>query len=267
MAALITLITGVAFSLFLITSDHPKKGNGLVTILSVDGKTDIDARLKFKNLASLSYPETQQEENQNNRNLKTDNLTERLTNAYVQEFLRTNQGELQNVNGRPGLKPPPDASLENILQENLNRGIAFKIFELKDVRISNDNFKENQLAYIGYLDAAGKKNFGGFHETIDQMLNAWINKKNAEPLNKYLNISSRQINDLLAIETPSLWQEFHLQNINLWQKKFEIYTAILNQDGDPLKAALAIKQVPNLIQENQDMQSVLGEKIKELDLK
>ncbi len=265
-AALVIVLAGLVLSLSLITSGNQKKGNAFITILPTDGKVGVDTALKFKNLASLSYSGIGEAANQNTGNKKTNNLTQKLTDTYIQEFLKTNQGELQNVNGRTGLKPPDGTSLENLLQENLNQGIAFKTFELKDVRISGDNSKENQLAYIEEFGAAGKKDFGSFHETIDQMLDSWINRKNAEPLNQYLDISSKQINSLLALETPDAWKDFHLQNLNLWEKKLEVYMAILNGD-DPLKTALAIKQVPDLIQESGDLQAVLEEKIKELDSK
>lgn len=265
MAALITIIASVVFSLFLIISSHPKKGNALVTILSADGKASINAALKFKNLASLSYPGTQQEDNQNNGNLKTDNLTELLIQEYEKEFLKLNQNGPQTINGKTGIKPISEESFQNLIEKKVSEDISFEYFSEKDIKISEDNSVEAQGNYLNLFGAIIQKNFGNFKTPITDIIDRAIEKQKTDDLEKYLNIASNQINDLLALETPSRWKEFHLQNLNLWQKKLTVYTAILNYKDDPLKGVIALKQVENLIDESENIQTVLENRIKELN--
>jgi len=58
-----------------------------------------------------------------------------------------------------------------------------------------------------------------------------------------VGIAENQIDDLLALKVPSQLSAWHLQNLNLWEKKLVVYKAILNLDTDPLKASLAIQQI------------------------
>ena len=72
------------------------------------------------------------------------------------------------------------------------------------------------------------------------------------------------INDLLEIPAPNSMSAIHIEFLNLWQKKLTTYQAIKNMNTDPLMAYLALQQIPEIIQEDTNLQSVLIERYKEL---
>ena len=87
---------------------------------------------------------------------------------------------------------------------------------------------------------------------------------NTDGLETYAKIATNQIDDLMALETPSLWKSFHLQNLNLWYKKLSVFNAFLNLGNDSLKTILAFQRLPDIMEETVNLQSVLENRFMEL---
>ena len=79
-----------------------------------------------------------------------------------------------------------------------------------------------------------------------------------------MDIAGKEMSDLLALRVPTQLSAWHLQNLNLWEKKLVVYNAILDLNNDPLKATLAIQEINNVGQENEDLQNTLNNYVKKL---
>jgi|GEM_PF-2592427 len=192
----------------------------------------------------------------------TDNLTDQLAQALSQNVLQINNGFNQ---GTSTITLPSSDSLGNAIgQAASDQKLQFRIFSEKDIRINSDNSFAAQIAYLESLKNISDKNFGKFKTPIVDILSNFFDKNDSALLAKYVGIAQNEINDLLAIKVPAQLSAWHLQNINLWEKKSVVYKAILDLNDDPLKAALAIQQVNGIGQENDNLQNVLNSYLKKL---
>lgn len=262
--ALLILATAVLAS-YSIIAPKPKTKNNKPLIAAIAGDQNNNPALAFKN-----QPPKQTNENFNQgipaEEKPTDNLTDLLAQGYAREIFRNNPGDLNEV-ARSGLKPPSDDSLQKIIAERIGQDINFERFEMKDIKISRDGSVERQLSYLLALGKITEKNWSKFNQSVTEILDAWIEKRDYRPMEKYLTIVPNQINDLLALEVPPQWKELHLQNLNLWQKKSAIFTAITKFEEDPIKTYQAFGQLPAIFNENVILQNILEKQFRELNAK
>jgi len=182
----------------------------------------------------------------------TDNLTDTVVQKYLGNFLNNN------------LSAPAGGFSEEAIQEQIARGLSSKTFGLEDIRISNDNSVESQIAYMESVDSLLRKNFPGFNRNITDIVEEFTQNGDSDSL-EYLTIRIPEyIDGLLDLKVPSLWQVYHLQLVNLWQKKLTAYRAILDVKNDPLKTYIAIQEIPNIINEDLTLQAILIERYQEL---
>lgn len=185
------------------------------------------------------------------------NLTDQLAQTLSQNILQANGSVTSN--GTSTIRLPSSDYMSNALDASMNQGLQFPIFTDKDIRVGKDNSVGAQLAYINNLGKVTDNNFSGFKVSVTDMLDNFFKQNNSAPLAKYVDIAGNQVNGLLALEVPEQMKVWHIQNLNLWEKKLVVYRAILNFDSDPLKAVLAAKEVDNVITETNDLQKVLGD--------
>lgn len=263
LSAFIIILGSLGFFFWTVFgASNGKQSNSFINVSS--GKNS-NSNLEYDSLANL-LP-LLNKDSQNSGSSSTDNLTDNLIHLYEKSIYQENASGLKNINGQNGLKPLSENSLASLINESDNEHLNIPSFEEKDIKISNDNSKEAQLAYLRKLGEISTNNFSGFNKNISDVLKETISQNKTSSLEKYLEIASKQIDDLLALETPPLWKSFHLQNLNLWQKKLIVYGALVNTNNDPLKTILAIKEIFNVFEENDNLQKILDEKIKELNSK
>lgn len=192
---------------------------------------------------------------------KTDNLTEQLAQKFSRTVLQINNGF---SNGTSSISLPNADSFSNAISDSLNQDLQFPAFGEKDIRIDPDNSSSSQIAYVNAVANVAKKNFAGFSMDIATIMNNFFNKNDSGGLAKYVGIAGKMASDLLALKVPARLSAWHLQNLNLWEKKIVVYQAILNMSSDPLKTSLALQQINNVGQENDILQNVLNDYIKKL---
>jgi hypothetical protein len=66
---------------------------------------------------------------------------------------------------------------------------------------------------------------------------------------------------------PQQLKTWHLQSVNLWEKKIIVFRAILNMGSDPLKTILAMKEVDGINKETVNLQNVMNDFIGDLNNK
>ncbi len=232
-------------------------------------KTGEQTIINPENKNSLDYTKTAAKDQQNtdpNTDQSGYNVTDYVSHAYLREFL----GKNENLFGHPeavaqgvNLNIADPTLPENVTDTVFN----FEPFKTKDIKISQETGSAAEIAYLEAINAIGQKNFSSFTGNLTDILGAWLDKKDSGPLQKYLSSIDNEIKDLQQLAVPTNWQEFHLRNLNLWQKKKTVYQAILESDNDPLKSYLAAQEIDNIIGENANLQKTATAKYNELTKK
>lgn len=186
-----------------------------------------------------------------------DNLTETLANSFSQGVFEAN-GDIAQGEKNPQVALPNSDAVTNAINQSMEQNIQFPVFSEKDIRTINDDSSAAQAAYLESLGKVSEENFNGFKTPMPSILDEFFNKNNPAKLSKFVAIAESQITDLLALKVPRRFSAWHLQNLNLWNKKAVIYKAILGMDADPLKAIIAMKQVNDTLQENDNLQKVIN---------
>ena len=184
----------------------------------------------------------------------SDNLTELLSQTFTENLLVSDQ-----------TSPLTEESVAQLLQEEVLQSLNYPLFYIKDIIVSINNSTENQIAYIESVDALLWKHFSKFENKGSiTALAAFFQRNDPQLLNYLISATPSYLNDLLELEVPALWQESHIQMLNLWQEKLAIYQAVNNFQTDPLKAYVALQQLPSAIQKEQDIQLVINQFYEEL---
>jgi hypothetical protein len=246
------LLGGLA--LFLIILNLPGKNGSDSPSASASNGDTYDSGFEYKadqNRNSVTNPE------QTADGLSTgDNLTENLADSFSGGIFDAN-GEISQDQENPQVALPNSDAVGNAISQSLNQTLQFPIFSEKDLRIVSDDSENTRTAYLESLGKVSGENFNGLKTPISSILNEFFEKNDSSKLSKYVAIAENQITDLLALKVPRRFSAWHLQNLNLWEKKLVVYKAILGMNDDPLKAIIAMKEVNNVLQENDNLQKVI----------
>ncbi len=157
-----------------------------------------------------------------------------------------------------GSTSSPDEAMA-AAQQGLANLSAHKLFTESDIIVTNDNSPAAQKRYLeAYLTAVGTTLSSININSLQQDLSSTNFGNN---LNAFQTLSARIpriLTALLAIPAPSEWTQVHLMLLNLWQREGDIYDALVHYEDDPLKAILAMEELPNVIQMSQTLQTQLS---------
>lgn len=261
-AAIFILLTGFVFAFTTVLGEKQQKNSAsLVSILPKEKFNNPS--LDFKNpnqpktVAAASAPEEFFDPENNN-------LTELLMRSYVNQIFSQNPEGIQSVGGQTRLKIPSANTLGSSLDSALaNQVLETPRFGRKDIKFTDDN-QEAQKLYIESLDRVLRKNFSWLKKDIIQIVKNFTERGASQDLDRMIDTIPNFINDLLELPAPDSLSATHIELLNLWQKKLLIYQSIKNTNDDPLKAYLALQKIPEVIQEDTNLQSVLLERYKKL---
>jgi len=190
------------------------------------------------------------------------NLTNEIISEYTAKILKDNQ---KGSGTSDSISVPNEDSLNQIIRDRFVYGISVKYFDEKDLKILQITSQYASLSYLKsileiYKNNTDKNQDNGFIPSVAE----YVNTKNSQKLHSYISSVSEQIDNLLKIATPTNWKEFHLKLINAWQKRLALGTAIIQSEDDPIKAAVAVQEIPNSIDEENNLTSLLLQNLKEL---
>ncbi|MDI6820608.1 MAG: hypothetical protein QMD65_00305 [Patescibacteria group bacterium] len=260
-AAVIIIITSIFASVFIIFSSQTPQEKGFLKISA--NLNDANPYLNFKALTNNGLTEAAKK---TENKVLTDNLTDQLINNYGYEILKRNPSGPLNRGGGQSLTMPSQNLLQKLLEDKLTQNLKIDFYEIKDLKIGNDNSLKAVRAYLEVLNSVNKKNLLVIKKSPFAMFNDFFRKKNPDQLYQYLGFLSSYTTDLLKISVPSSWQAFHLELLNLEQKKITIYQTLVNAEQDPVKALIAAQEIEKIDQEELDLATVLQEKLKDLNI-
>ncbi|GEM_PF-3021082 len=253
------IIAGLGTALYLGTKTGKvdSKNRFLAAIESVKSN---DSSLSFERVGT-SEAMPQGAQNSSKEAQASNNLTDLLAKSYLSEVAKKNP----NLAGAQTLTLPEETALQDEIASQVTNGIASKIYGRIDVRTLDNSDPSAERKYIEAFGKLTQKNFGARQDGLDVILSALLEKQNPEPLRTYLDGASAQVNDLLALETPASLVDFHIKNLNLWQKKISVYGALLDLESDPLKSYIALQSIESIVSENESLQTRLDSIVKKLN--
>jgi hypothetical protein len=190
--------------------------------------------------------------------ISTANLTDNLIQNYAQNILQMNNGFTEvTPNSTNTISFPSVDSLSNQIAESINQSLPSKTYTVRDIIVGADNSTSSQLTYIKAIEEINQKNFKNLQIPINEILGDFFTDQNQTKLSLYVRAAESQVSDLLAIPVPQQLAVWHLENINLWAKKISAYGAILNTDNDPVMATAALRGVPEILNENLTLDSLI----------
>lgn len=195
----------------------------------------------------------------------TSNMTDALIQNYTQNILQINNGFSSAIpNATNTISFPSADAMSNQLASSLAQTLPSKIFTMQDIAVESDNSTSSELAYLQAFSALSNKNFANLKVSLGEIIDQFISNNDPTLLNQYIAVINNEINGLLAIPVPSQMAAWHLENLNLWEEKLTVFTAILNTQTDPLQASIALNEIDGLVGKTQTLQSVINAKVKSL---
>jgi len=201
--------------------------------------------------------------NNSEQELFNDNFTDKMAQLYLRQIVDDNKGELKQIDGKNALLATPIDEIinKNPIDESIYK-IQYKIFTAKEIIINDNNSKEAQLFFLNTLKSIQEKNLSKIKIKLLEMTQDFFQRKNTEKLEQYVQAGQKITIELLKTPTPSQWANVHLQNLNLWQKKITTLKALLDYENDPIKAIVALNELPQLIEETGSLEQMAAEKFK-----
>lgn len=200
------------------------------------------------------------------------NFTEAITQMKFQKLTEDNpdilsnlltnnniENQIQTINNLPNLIATTSLNQQQ-LTNLMNQFTNFRLFQKDDLRMIIDDSPENNMNYLLALIKNNQSRFADINDNILTMIDQWMIGK-SQQLQRYVALIPEQINDLLNLPTPVGFVDFHLKNINLWQKKFRVYNALITLDQDPIKSLIAIQYIKSLIAETAELDDFLRQKL------
>ncbi len=188
----------------------------------------------------------------------TDNLTDLLTQNYAQTVFQMNSGFAgASATGSNPISFPSVDETSQLLSQAINQKLQYKTYAPEDILTSDDVSTTSQLQYLAAVGAITQKDFGSFKTPMDKMVSNFFNNNDTSALNQYIAIANQEVVDLLALRAPNNWAAWHLSNINLWEEKITVFSAIADLANDPAKAVIGLNQINDILNENLTVQQTM----------
>lgn len=185
------------------------------------------------------------------------NLTKNLGEALYQE-IQTEK-----------LFADADVFSEKLTDKVINNSLAeFQlVFFIDDseIKISSDNSREAKNQYLKTLGEINVKNFGDFKKNYLEVIVDTYQKLDYSSANQLASIYKNLTNDYSNLAVPKDWVDIHKQLILHVKNAEIIYRTMANYPTDPIKGYLALESIDGLVSNTQEIQTILEEKIKEVD--
>jgi hypothetical protein len=218
-----------------------------------------------ENSSSIKLSTLNQDLNTRYKFDENNNLTKSLGQNLYQEIQNDNlinQGERTL---------PSDINLVsgNLANKVINDSLSdFKLISTiydSDIKISSDVSKEAKNQYLKFIQEINKKNFGNFNENYLQVIVDTYQKIDSSSATKLADIYKNLGNDYLNLAVPADWVDVHKMMIVYVRNSETIYRAMANYPTDPIKGYLALESIDSLVSSAEKIQTILGEKIKEIE--
>lgn len=232
--ALLILLLGTGGAFWIANPSFMRRGGNAV--LSLLETTSTDPRFTI-NENGLIIPTS---------NSATDISEENVVRNYGREILRMNPA---GQGADAPIKVPTEQKFTELIQEELAKPIPINLYTEKDIALTKSSDKAAFIAYINAVAAADTKYMSSIRVSFTNAVAEFVSSNNVQNLTAYVNKLSPYITALLAIPVPSDWKLYHVQLINLLQKRAAYANALLENNGSQLKVAAVLSAIGTMIDE------------------
>lgn len=201
----------------------------------------------------------------NSASLEEMNVTENIAKAYGQEILKLNPKGIGKT-ASTQIFVPTENVLNQIIAKELEMPTVIPAYVLKDIRVKTNTNKTDEIAYLKAVKNAYDSDFKSASQSFFQSLSDALQVNSPSALQGDLNAISKHVHSLLSLEVPSNWSVFHLEMLNLWQKRFTLGSMVLTSTDDPFKAYKALQELSANLDREESLLAVLESQIKNLSL-
>jgi hypothetical protein len=240
--ALLILLVGTGGAFWITNPSFLRRGGDAV--LSLLETTSTDPRFTIGE-NGLIIPSS---------NSATDISEENVVRNYGREILRMNPaGQGMDV----PIKVPTEQKFTELIQEELSKPIPVTLYTEKDILLTKTSDKAAFTTYINAVGAANTKNMSTVKVSFTTAVAEFVSSNNVQNLTTHVNKLSTYVTALLAIPVPSDWRLYHLEMINLIQKRIAYANALLENNGSQLKVAAALSAISAMVDEEAQLYNTL----------
>ncbi|MDP3052733.1 MAG: hypothetical protein Q8N22_02105 [bacterium] len=211
-------------------------------------------------LTSLPTPEPRTPYNFDEKNNTVKALGENL-------FEEIQNNNLVNQEKRT-LSPDINTASENLVNKVINDSLSdFKLVSTvnnADLKISSEISKEAKTRYLKAIGEINKITFGDFNENYLQVIVDTYQKIDPSSANRLAGIYKNLADQYLNLTVPADWVDIHKMMIVYAKNSAVVYRAMAYYPTDPPKGGLALEAMDSLVSSGEKIQTILGEKIKEI---
>ncbi|HBI25304.1 TPA: hypothetical protein DDX30_00775 [Candidatus Wolfebacteria bacterium] len=141
----------------------------------------------------------------------------------------------------------------------------------KDLKIIANNTQDAKKRYLSDLEAAlarhpAKKSYENVEGGVQGLIERACAGKESGVGREMATTYTETADDVIRIQVPSQWAEFHRQIITHYRKGNIIFNSIANCYNDPLKGLLATQVLPDFIKNSDTLQKSLVKMYAEVGL-
>lgn len=244
--AFVIITVALAASIIIIYQPQKNSSKTLFSLNAISPK-GVNSNLEFSQkkspqnlITNLNQPVNI---NNDSLNQKETNMTEAFIDLYNRTIFSQNPNEMAEIIMKG--EAISGKNIENFI-ETLNPQFNQTPFEAKDIKISSNNSKETKLIYLQQIKNVSKKHLGSINFHIFKAVEELFKNKNDFYLNRILTALPPLMEEMLKISVPSELKNFHLDALNILQEELTTYQFISSYQDDPLKAYLAVQNLPQL---------------------
>lgn len=216
----------------------------------------------------------------NSAGIKLSSLNSKTDNGYnfdeknntVKSLSQNLFEEIQNNNlvnqEKRTLSSDINAASENLVNKVINDSLSdFKLVSTindSDIKISSDISREAKNKYLKAVGEINKNNFGDFNESYLQVIADAYQRVDSSSANRLADIYKNLSDDYFGLATPADWVDVHKMLIIYAKNSEVVYRAMAYYPTDPIKGYLALEAMDGLVSSGEKIETILGEKIKEI---
>lgn len=253
LVSLVVVLLGIAVAFYVTSQNNPSSSP---TELGASLKTS--GALTYKNLfGGIPVQKTP--------GLSDENVTDKVIQKYGEELFRLNEDAVQGgfATSSP-LTPPSEEFLGSLLSGELDKSLSIPLFQIADIHVRSEKGTEESVRLYGQSfqrisdkNLAGLPAQAGLSTPFLSSVSLALFESKPSSLQSHIAAAKAQVDDLLGLPVPKELSSFHLELLNLWQRRFVIGSALLQND-DPLKNMAALNSLSDAMDKEEEVFALLA---------
>jgi|GEM_PF-3276564 len=185
------------------------------------------------------------------------NITDEAAKEYTKKIIQMNKGG-QGSNAPVAL--PSATDFETIIRGYLAQNVQFKEYTEKDVRLSQDDSIQARIFYLRDLKKVQDKLITPLKTGFVYATALFISEQRSDQIQKHIDVSQEYITNILEITVPKSAKQFHIDLLNIYEKRKTLGTILLENPDDPIKSVVILQEIGKLT----DQEALLADSFKKI---